>query len=60
MNKPATPNPMPDWTAAPATPAAPAPGYETWLMADIAQGLADLDANRTTPLAQLRKDLGLE
>ena len=60
MNKPSTSNPIPDWTDTPATPATPAPGYDAWLAADIAAGIADLNAGRTTPLALLRKDLGLE
>ncbi len=60
MNKPSTSNPIPDWTDAPAVPATQALGYDAWLAADIAAGQADLDAGRTTPLALLRKDLGLE
>ncbi len=60
MNTQAKPNPSPIWTDAPVSDAIPVPGYEAWLEGEIAAGLDDLSAGRVTPLADLRKELGLE
>ncbi|MBZ4690024.1 MAG: hypothetical protein JG765_1275 [Cereibacter sp.] len=38
----------------------PEDGHEAWLQAEIAEGLAELDAGKAIPAAQLWKDLGLE
>ena len=59
MNKPST-HDLPEWTDAPATGATPVAGYDAWLAQDIAAGLAELDAGAATPLADLRKEFGLE
>jgi hypothetical protein len=40
--------------------AAPVPGYDAWLTGELAAGIADLDAGKTTPLADVRKEFGLE
>jgi hypothetical protein len=60
MNKPSDTQPAHQWTAAPATDVPPVAGYEAWLAEDIAAGVADLDAGKTTPLADVRKEFGLE
>lgn len=59
MNKPAQ-HDVQEWTDAPTPDAAPVAGYDAWLAQDIAAGLADLDAGKTVPLAQMRKEFGLE
>ena len=60
MNKPPDTQPAHQWTAVPATDLSPVAGYDTWLAKDIAAGLADLDAGKTTPLADVRKEFELE
>lgn len=35
-------------------------GYDIYLEADLANGLADLDAGRATPVEDVRKEFGLE
>ena len=60
MNKSATPNDISEWVNAPPSDTSAVPGYDDWLAQDIAAGLADLDAGNATPLADIRKDLGLE
>lgn len=45
----------------PSGPAAtPVEGYDIYLEADLANGLADLDAGRATPIEDVRKEFGLE
>ena len=56
MNKPA---PAALWTP-PATTEPKQPGYDAWLDAELAQGLADLDAGRSMTLEDLRKEFGHE
>jgi hypothetical protein len=60
MNKPANPAHVREWTDAPDGDAPPVAGYDAWLEQDIAAGLADLKAGKTTPLADIRKEFGLE
>ena len=36
------------------------PGYDAWLAADIAAGLAEVEAGQVTPIADVRKEFGLE
>lgn len=60
MNKPAKLTDIREWTDAPAKDAAPVAGYDAWLERDIAAGLADLKADKTTSLATIRKEFGLE
>ena len=48
------------WHAPPGPTDAPAPGYDAWLAAELAAGIADLDAGRVTPLEDVRKEFGLE
>lgn len=38
----------------------PDPGYDEWLEADIAAGLAELDAGKVVTLEQLKAEFGLE
>ena len=57
MNKPATPATL--WTM-PLADDTPVPGYEAWLEQELTQGLADLDAGRSTPLEELRREFGHE
>lgn len=38
----------------------PVPGYEAWLVAEIAAGLAEVAAGKVTPLDEVRKEFGLE
>lgn len=56
MNKPA---PATLWTP-PTEAEPPVPGYDAWLDAELARGLADLDAGKSTPLADLCKEFGHE
>ena len=49
-----------EWTDAPASDAKPVAGYEAWLAADLAAGLAEIAEGKTTPLADVRKEFGLE
>jgi hypothetical protein len=39
---------------------APALGYDAWLVDELVTGIADLNAEKTTPLADVRKEFGLE
>ena len=39
---------------------AAAPGYDAWLEAEIAAGIAELDAGRFATLEQVKKEFGLE
>ena len=57
MNKPIAPLPSALWTTPDATPAS---GYNAWLKAELAAGTADLNAGKLTPLADIRKEFGLE
>lgn len=36
------------------------PGYEAWLAAEIAAGIAEVAAGKVTSLEQVRKEFGLE
>ncbi|WP_333815747.1 hypothetical protein [Tabrizicola sp.] len=38
----------------------PEPGYDEWLAAEIAAGLAELDAGKGIPAAEVWRSLGLE
>jgi hypothetical protein len=38
----------------------PVPGYDAWLAGELTTGIADLNAGKTTPLAEVRKEFGLE
>ncbi|ULB12150.1 hypothetical protein ORIO_20310 (plasmid) [Cereibacter azotoformans] len=38
----------------------PEPGYEEWLAAEIAAGIAELDAGKGIPAEEVWKELGLE
>jgi hypothetical protein len=60
MNKPAQPADITPWIAPPTAEAAPVPGYDAWLAADIAAGLAEVEAGTATPIADVRKEFGLE
>ena len=60
MNKAAKTSDIREWTDAPVKDSVPVAGYEAWLEQDIAAGLADLKAGRTTPIATIRKEFGLE
>ena len=60
MNTQSNPELAAEWTDAPASDAAPVAGYEAWLAADIAAGLAEIAEGKTTPLADVRKEFGLE
>jgi hypothetical protein len=60
MNKPSDTQPAHQWTAALATDVQRVAGYDAWLAKDIAAGVADLDAGKITPLADVRKEFGLE
>ena len=57
MNKPTTPLPSVLWTL---PEVAPAPGYDAWLAAELAFGMADLNAGKIVPLADIRKEFDLE
>lgn len=48
------------WFKPPSTDAAPDPGYDDWLAAEIAAGCAELDAGEGIAAEQVWKDLGLE
>ena len=60
MNKQSNPKVAAEWTDAPASDAKPVVGYEAWLAADIATGLAEIAEGKTMPLADVRKEFGLE
>lgn len=60
MNKQSNPKLAAEWTHTPAADAKPVAGYEAWLAADIAAGLAEIADGKTTPLADVRKEFGLE
>lgn len=60
MNKPAKPDDAPQWIDPPAEGAIPVAGYDAWLAQDIAAGLAEIAAGHVTPLADVRKEFGLE
>jgi predicted transcriptional regulator len=60
MNKPAQPADITPWIAPPTAEAAPVPGYDAWLAADIAAGLAEVEAGTITPIADVRKEFGDE
>ncbi|WP_347137701.1 hypothetical protein [Paracoccus sp. SSK6] len=36
------------------------PGYDEWLTAEIARGIAELDAGRSTPIEDVRREFGQE
>ena len=36
----------------------PEPGYDEWLAAEIAEGIAELDAGKGIPIAEVWKSLG--
>ena len=36
------------------------PGYDEWLAAEIAAGLAELDAGKVTPLDDVKREFGQE
>jgi len=38
----------------------PSPEYKAYVREKIAKGRADVQAGRTTPIAEVRRDLGLE
>lgn len=38
----------------------PEPGYDEWLAAEIAAGIAELDAGKVVTLGALKKEFGLE
>ncbi len=40
--------------------AAPEPGYGNWLKAEIAEGLADIEAGRVTPAKEIWSELDIE
>lgn len=60
MNTQSNPRLVAEWTDAPAPYAKPVAGYEAWLAVDIAAGLAEITDGKTTPLADVRKEFGLE
>lgn len=60
MNKQSNPKLAAEWTDARASGAKPVAGYEAWLAADIAAALAEITDGKTTPLADVRKEFGLE
>ena len=60
MNKFANPNDVQQWVQPPAGKVSPVAGYDAWLAQDIAAGLAEIDAGATAPLADMRKEFGLE
>ena len=60
MNKQSNPKLAAEWTHTPSSDSKPVPGYEAWLAADIAAGLAEIADGKTTPLADVRKEFGLE
>jgi hypothetical protein len=60
MNTQSNPKLAAEWTDAPASDAKPVAGYQAWLAADIAAGLAEIADGKTTPLADVRKEFGLE
>jgi hypothetical protein len=48
------------WLKPPAPGDQPEPGYEAWLAEEIAAGIAELDAGKGIPAADVWKSLGLE
>lgn len=60
MNKQSNPKLAAEWTDAPAADDEPVVGYEAWLAADVAAGLAEIAEGKITPLADVRKEFGLE
>ena len=56
------PKPVPasDVTAPPAPDAAPEPGYGDWLKAEIAKGVADIEAGRVTSAKKVWIELDIE
>ena len=54
------PAPASDLTAPPAPDAVPEPGYGNWLKAEIAEGLADIEAGRVTPAKEVWSELDIE
>lgn len=60
MNKAPDPKTARTWTDVPDKPDMPVAGYDDWLAGDIAEGCADLDAGRSVPIGNVRKEFGLE
>ena len=48
------------WHQPPGPTDVPVLGYDAWLEAELAAGIADLDAGRVTPLEDVRKEFGIE
>lgn len=48
------------WTTPDGPEVQPEPGYDEWLEAEIAEGIAQLDAGKGIPAAEVWKSLGLE
>lgn len=48
------------WINPPSPDDQPEPGYEEWLKAEIAEGIAQLDAGKGIPAEEVWKSLGLE
>ena len=60
MNTQSNPKLAAEWTDAPASNVKPVDGYDAWLAVEIAAGLAEIAEGKTTPLADVRKEFGLE
>jgi hypothetical protein len=60
MNKPAPSADIAPWISPPPANDPPVPGYDAWLAANIAAGLAEVEAGTVTPIADVRKEFGLE
>jgi hypothetical protein len=60
MNKPTKSSDADLWIAPRAKDVVPVAGYDAWLAQDMAAGLAEIDAGAVTPLAEVRKEFGLE
>lgn len=60
MNKQANPKQVFEWTEASVSDGQPVAGYDDWLAAEIAACLAEIPEGKTTPLANVRKEFGLE
>lgn len=48
------------WTTPDGPEVQPEPGYDEWLEAEIAEGIAQLDAGKVVTLDQLKAEFGLE
>jgi predicted transcriptional regulator len=48
------------WIEPPSPDDVPEDGYDEWVEKDIAQGLADAEAGRLTPLNEVKKEFGIE